>query len=269
MEMCEESPNDDQSSSSKDFCQTISRVDFESIDPYNFEQLVADIWHAKGYDTTVRSKSGDEGIDVEAEKTGYKEVIQVKRYNIENKIGSEEVRFYATLYQQVPDANTVVLVTSGEFTKEGRDLAEKLKVETFNGDDMITEIQEHKVDLSSVPSVIDQTQRSTDNPGESGVESPQASESEETNSHRFPPNDNEFNSDKLGSECPACGSKNSIWESENREKDNSLRCVSCNTLWWNQGKILSGEPSKNIWTAHGGQLDGESGTLQEWRRRQR
>ena len=70
--------------------QDISREDLESTDPYNFEQLVADVWEAKGYDTTVRSKSGDEGIDVEAEKTGYKEVIQVKRYNINNKLGSED-----------------------------------------------------------------------------------------------------------------------------------------------------------------------------------
>ncbi|GAB7091407.1 hypothetical protein JCM18237_16780 [Halorubrum luteum] len=130
--------------------QNISREDLESIDPYNFEQLVADVWEAKGYDTTVRSKSGDKGIDVEAEKTGYKEVIQVKRYNINNKLGSEDVRFYATLYQQEPEANSVVVVTSGEFTKEGRELAEDLKIETLNGNELVTEIQEHNVELNSV-----------------------------------------------------------------------------------------------------------------------
>ena len=247
--------------------QDISREDLESTDPYNFEQLVADVWEAKGYDTTVRSKSGDEGIDVEAEKTGYKEVIQVKRYNINNKLGSEDIRFYATLYQQEPEANSVVIVTSGEFTKAGRALADKLKVDTLNGDELINEIQEYDVKLKSVSGSFEQEQSNDNSLSETGLDSSGNSESLRDSNHPFGSQKEAWKSNKLGSECPACNAIDSIWEAENSTNENtSLKCHMCDTRWWNQKNTPPySSSSTTVWTARGGHLDGASGTLQEWR----
>ena len=108
----------------------------QQMDPYEFEQLVADVWEAEGYDTTVRQKSDDRGIDVEAVKQQpfhQKVLIQAKRYSDSNTIGSEEVRKYATLYQQVNDADTVVIVTTGGFTNQAERLARDLDVKLVDG----------------------------------------------------------------------------------------------------------------------------------------
>jgi len=117
----------------------------DELDPYEFEQFVANLWEKKGYDTEVTSGSRDRGIDFEATKLGRKEVVQVKHYSSDNKVGSQEVRNYATLYQQVPDANTVVLVTSSSFTQQAEELAEDLKVEIFDGQRLSKELENHDI----------------------------------------------------------------------------------------------------------------------------
>lgn len=117
-----------------------------NLDPYEFEKLVAALWESKGYDTIVRTESGDRGVDVEAEKGGYKEIIQAKHYDENNNIGSQAVRKYATLYQQIPTANSVVIVTTSGFTNQASKLAEDLKVEIVNRKDLLDQLQEYEVD---------------------------------------------------------------------------------------------------------------------------
>lgn len=118
-----------------------TRNQLQSMDPYDFEKLVAMVWEAEGYNTTVRQKSGDKGIDIEARQGEREEVIQVKRYHDSNKIGSQKVREYATLYQQTK-ADSVVIVTSGYFTDPALELARDLDVTTVNGNDLIERIDE-------------------------------------------------------------------------------------------------------------------------------
>lgn len=120
----------------------------QQIDPYEFEKVVAEVWKLQGYDTTVRQGSGDRGVDVEAIKkkpVDQKVLIQVKRYTNQNKVGSEEVRKYATLYQQVPDTDTVVIVTTGDFTSEAETLASDLGVKIIDGPG-ISEIVSQNID---------------------------------------------------------------------------------------------------------------------------
>jgi uncharacterized protein YvpB len=109
------------------------RHQLQQMDPYEFEELVANIWELQGYETTVRKQSGDRGIDVEAIKqtpVPQKILIQVKRYTDGNNVGAEEVRKYATLYQQIPDADSIVIVTSSEFTPEGIRVGKEQNVKT-------------------------------------------------------------------------------------------------------------------------------------------
>lgn len=106
----------------------------QRLDSYEFEKLVAALWENKGYSTKVHDQSHDKGIDVTATrgKPGEKVLIQAKRFTEENKVGSDEVRRYATLYQQEDDADGVVLATTSTFTRQARSLADDLDVETVD-----------------------------------------------------------------------------------------------------------------------------------------
>jgi restriction system protein len=121
--------------------------EIQSIDPYEFEKLVAELWETKGYDTTVRNKTSDKGIYIDAERGGISEKVQVKRYGQNNKIGSGEVREYATIYQQT-NTNNVALVTSGEFTDPARELATDLNVNLCSGKELLQQLESSSVDVS-------------------------------------------------------------------------------------------------------------------------
>lgn len=111
----------------------------QQMDPYKFEELVAELWELQGYQTTVKKGSGDRGIDIEATKQDpvpQKVLIQAKRYTGQNKVGAEEVRNYATLYKQVPDADTVVVVTTNVFTSEGARVGREQRVRTVDLDSL-------------------------------------------------------------------------------------------------------------------------------------
>lgn len=123
----------------------------QRLDPYEFERYVADLWERRGFETELRKQSGDRGIDIEAVRTDAgvnKELIQVKRYKPDNKIGSQTVREYATLYQQVNDAYQVTIVTSGYFTHDAKQLARELNVNTVDGDALF-EIANANADISA------------------------------------------------------------------------------------------------------------------------
>lgn len=58
----------------------VTLQEIQSLDPYEFEKLVGGFWETKGYDTTVRNKASDKGIDIDAKRRGISETIQLKRY---------------------------------------------------------------------------------------------------------------------------------------------------------------------------------------------
>jgi hypothetical protein len=125
-----------------------SLSELQQIDPYKFEHLIGKLWQKKGYSTNVRQQSGDRGIDVVATDGSEKVLIQAKRYTGKNKVGSQEVRKYATLYQQVSSADEVCIVTTGLFTNEARKLAIDLNVSIFNGEDVIGLLQSHSESIA-------------------------------------------------------------------------------------------------------------------------
>lgn len=91
-----------------------------SMDPYEFEEVVGEVWSNIGYTTNVLRGSNDRGIDVIAKTPDpfpRTQLIQVKKYSPENKIGSKTIREYRTLYEQEPTADRAILVTTGYFTR--------------------------------------------------------------------------------------------------------------------------------------------------------
>ncbi|MFE2165493.1 restriction endonuclease [Streptomyces sp. NPDC059447] len=90
--------------------------DLFAMDPIAFENLVAELFRAMGMEAVTTQRSGDGGVDIEANDpspiTGGRIVVQVKRYR--NTVSPTAVR---DLYGTVQDkgANKGVLVTTASF----------------------------------------------------------------------------------------------------------------------------------------------------------
>lgn len=118
--------------------QSTFKRELQSIDPSVFEQFVADVWDARGWNTRVTRDSADRGVDVIAtQRTPFrqKHIIQAKRYSDTNPVGSPEVQQYASLRQQ-EDADAVIVVTSGRFSKQAESVARDLNVKLVDGNDL-------------------------------------------------------------------------------------------------------------------------------------
>jgi hypothetical protein len=118
----------------------------QGVDPTAFEHLVGDLWSELGYQTAVTQSSKDKGVDVVARQSTPVEqtvVIQAKRYGPSTKVGREEVQQYASLHRQEPEADLVVVVTTGEFTGPARDASPELDVKLVDGDRLVEILLEH------------------------------------------------------------------------------------------------------------------------------
>ncbi len=117
----------------------------QTMDANSFESFVGELWERQGWTTTVSQLSNDAGIDVVATKNDpfdQKHLIQAKRYGPTTTVGSHDIQQYASLKQQVPDADVVVIVTTNRFTTHARDRATELNVKLINGNELIALIDE-------------------------------------------------------------------------------------------------------------------------------
>jgi predicted outer membrane protein len=130
------------------------------LSPYEFENFVGEVWSELGWETEVTKGAQDRGIDVVAQRDDKTELIQVKRYAIDNKVGSNEVRKYATLYQQESDADSIALVTASSFTRQAEELADDLDVRTIDGDYLYDYVKESGInkDILTEDSISNTTQ---------------------------------------------------------------------------------------------------------------
>jgi cbb3-type cytochrome oxidase subunit 3 len=115
------------------------------MNPYEFEKLVAKVWEAQGYETTVRKGSNDKAVDVEAVRGNHKILIQAKRYNSSNKIGGPAVRKYATLYQQDSTADQVVIVTTSSFTSQAKEIGAEQNVTLIDGYNLVNFVNKNNI----------------------------------------------------------------------------------------------------------------------------
>ena len=118
------------------------------LDPYKLEHLVANVWSAQGWETEVHQESGDAGVDVVAWRTEPKretQVIQVKRYSKDNKVGGPEIQQYRGLIEEVPGATGVTIVTTGTFTDHALARAYKsdTDIELINGTEFAQLVLKH------------------------------------------------------------------------------------------------------------------------------
>ncbi|NUC71722.1 restriction endonuclease [Haloterrigena sp. SYSU A558-1] len=119
--------------------------ELQSMDGYEFEHLVADLWEGMGWNCEVSTASNDKGIDVRARKTDpyeQKALIQAKRYGAGNKVGSPDIQQYSSLKHQEDGVDKVVMVTTSSYSRNAKDLADDLNVKLIDGDNLVNLIEQ-------------------------------------------------------------------------------------------------------------------------------
>lgn len=121
--------------------RTIDRIrayfgKLRALSPYQFEDLVGDFYRNRGFNVEVTSRARDEGVDVIARRpsdvgTDHL-IIQCKHYP-EGTVGSPEVRNLIGAWQDHPKANRAVMVTSGKFSQNAIDLANRNNIDLIDG----------------------------------------------------------------------------------------------------------------------------------------
>ncbi|WP_176548242.1 restriction endonuclease [Natrinema sp. CBA1119] len=156
----------------------------QELSANRFEEFVASVWDSMGWETKVTPSGRDKGIDIIATREGIvdeKVLIQAKRYSPGNKVGRPAIQQYNTLQQQVPDADSVIVVTTSRFTTEALELAKQLNIKTINGNNISEAAIDHisKEDLKQVisKSTTNTKQENSARPNEVSTE--ELSESEE------------------------------------------------------------------------------------------
>ncbi len=115
-------------------------IDFESMDGYNFERFLGELFKKMGYTVINTKLSGDQGADLVVERFGEKTVIQAKCYSgaVSNK-AVQEVAASRKYY----NCSKAIVITTGYFTKAAVSLAESNKVELWDGKKLEKTIEEY------------------------------------------------------------------------------------------------------------------------------
>ncbi|WP_052310870.1 restriction endonuclease [Paenibacillus sp. Aloe-11] len=119
------------------------------IDPRRFEEIVAEIFHKKGFSVSLTPRTRDGGKDIYALQNGIFGrqlfVIECKRYSTTNKVGVELVRgIYGV--KMAERATAAMLVTTSYFSKDAIDFASPLEYELSlkDFDDLKSWLKEYK-----------------------------------------------------------------------------------------------------------------------------
>ena len=110
-------------------------TELHNLSPKAFERYVAALFRLKGYEVTVRGKSGDGGVDLEViNGGGRRAIVQCKRY--QNTVGPETVReLYGTLvHERVAHA---FLVSTANISEAARDWARGKPMTLIDGEALI------------------------------------------------------------------------------------------------------------------------------------
>ncbi|WP_243211227.1 restriction endonuclease (plasmid) [Klebsiella pneumoniae] len=102
-----------------------------------FEKILRKFFESKGYKAALTNTGADGGVDVALEKNGRKEMVQAKHWKV-NRVGVSVVReIYGVV--QAERMHRGFIVTSGLFTEEAREFADKVsgKVVLIDGNLLI------------------------------------------------------------------------------------------------------------------------------------
>jgi restriction system protein len=118
------------------------RLHLRSMDPTAFEILISDYFRMRGYiNTEVIGRSRDRGVDILATNvSGQIELVQCKRYREGSNIGSTPIQRVDS-YMRSRQAWRAWVITTSDFTPEGRDEARITGVSIMNGNELIQSLE--------------------------------------------------------------------------------------------------------------------------------
>lgn len=125
--------------------------DIKNLDPYHFEELVAELYRAEGYRVRRVGQSGDHGVDVEVyTPKGERWIVQCKRYR--DTVGEQTVReLYGVFHHE--RAQRAILVTSAETTLAAETWARGKPIDLIDGPTLMRWIE--RVNAGSRPTLLD------------------------------------------------------------------------------------------------------------------
>jgi restriction system protein len=124
--------------------RTLTRL--QRIDPYAFEEFVAELWELQGWRTKVTPASNDGGVDVIASKGRIRKqtwAFQVKRHGANTTVGTPDVQQYSSLPHQHRNIDRVAIISSNTYTKGAREIAAKLDVTLIDGEELVKRCKRH------------------------------------------------------------------------------------------------------------------------------
>lgn len=105
----------------------------DDMDPIEYENMCADILADGGWKTKMTSASGDQGVDIYAEKNGKSVVLQCKMYS--SPVGNKAVQeAYAGM--GFMGASMAIVVTNSSYTQSAKQLATSLGVLLLHHDEL-------------------------------------------------------------------------------------------------------------------------------------
>lgn len=119
-----------------------------SLDWRNFEELVAEAYRRKGFKVTENRGAGsDGGIDIRLEKNGNVHLVQCKQWRSQ-KVGVKVVReMYGIMTAE--NASSVIIITSGAFTREALSFASNKRIDLVGGSQLealLSQVQSPQID---------------------------------------------------------------------------------------------------------------------------
>lgn len=118
---------------------TTTITDIDLMSGFEFEKFISGLFQKMGYKSHTTKESGDQGIDVIAEKQDVKIAIQCKCYN--GVVGNHAI-MEAVAGAKYYDANKVMVVTNSTFTKSAIELASKNNVQLWDRKTLIEKMEE-------------------------------------------------------------------------------------------------------------------------------
>ncbi len=117
--------------------------DMVHMSPDEFEELVADIFRARGSRAVVVGGLGDHGVDIEVTgRDGTRALVQCKRYGRDRWVGEPEVRDLFGAFTHDGKAARAYLVTTGFFSNAARGWAEGKPIVLMDGERLAEAMQE-------------------------------------------------------------------------------------------------------------------------------
>lgn len=120
--------------------KTLPIIDVDAMEGHEFEHFIADLLKRLGYvNVEVTKGSGDQGVDVLAEKDGIRYAIQCKNYT--NPLGNTPIQEVAA-GKDYYNCHIGVVVTNSYFTVGGKELASRTRVLLWDRDILQKMIEE-------------------------------------------------------------------------------------------------------------------------------